>query len=87
MLHGKNSRVRTRFEPRVPEALVPGLAMLAGAEADFVYVRKMDDDEPYPDEWILRTDDPRFGRYAIPESKLKIVDSQPPRRDNDAASQ
>ena len=77
MLHRKNSRVRARFEPKVPEALFPELTPLVGTEADFVYVRKMDDDEPYPDEWMLRTDDPRFGRYTIPERDLELLDSQP----------
>ena len=87
MLHRKNARVRARFEPKVPEALVPELAVLAGTGADFVYLRKMDDDEPYPDEWILRADDPRFGRYTIPETELEIIDSQPPHRDGGKTSQ
>ena len=76
-LNRKNSRVHAQFHPKVPEALVYEVAKLAGTEADFVYVRKMDEDEPYPGEWILRADDPRFGRYTIPESDLKIVPSQP----------
>ena len=73
MSHRKNSKVHARFQPKVPEALVYKVAMLAGTEADFVYVRRMDDDEPYPGEWLLRADDPRFGRYTIPESDLDIV--------------
>ena len=86
MLHRKNSRVRARFEPRVPEALLPELAVLAGTEADFVFVRRMDDDEPYPDEWVLRAEDPRFGGYTIPESDLNILDIEPVRPDTGAPS-
>ena len=72
----KNSRVHARFQPKVPEALEYSVAMLAGTEADFVYVRKMDDDEPYPGEWLLRPEDPRFGGYIIPESDLDVVVSK-----------
>ena len=86
MLHRKNSRVRARFEPKVPEALLPELAVLAGTEANFVFVGRMDEDEPYPDEWIWRAEDPRFGRYTIPESDLTILNSKPPRRDAGQAS-
>ncbi len=53
------------------------VASLAGTEADFVYVRKMDEDEPYPGQWVLRADDPRFGRYKIPESELDIIRGLP----------
>ncbi len=73
MSHRENSRVHARFQPKVPEALVYKVAMMAGTEADLVYVRKMDDDEPYPGEWLLRPDDPRFGRYNIPERDLDVV--------------
>ncbi len=69
----QNLRVRAKFHPKVPRALVYEVARLAGTEADFVYVRKMDEDEPYPDEWVLRADDARFGRYTIPESELDII--------------
>ena len=69
----KNVRVRAQFLPEVPEALVSEVALLVGVEAEFIYVRKMDDDEPYPDEWILQADDPRFAGYNIPERDLKIV--------------
>ena len=86
MLHRKNSRVRARFEPKVPEALLPELAVLAGTEANFVFVRRMDDDEPYPDEWVLRAEDPRFGEYTIPESDLNIIGSEPARPDKGAPS-
>ncbi len=73
----QNSRVRAKFHPKVPEALVYGVASLAGTEANFVYVRKMDEDEPYPGQWVLRADDPRFGRYTIPESELDIIRGLP----------
>ncbi len=73
----QNSRVRAKFRPKVPEALVYRVARLAGTEADFVYVRRMDEDEPYPGQWVLRADDSRFGRYTIPESELDIIRGLP----------
>lgn len=77
MLRRKSSRVRARFEPKVPYAIVPRLARLVGAESDFTYIRRADEDEPYPDEWVLLSDDPRFAGYFIPERDLVLTDGQP----------
>jgi len=80
MLHRKDSRVRARFDPKVPEALLPKVAALAGTETYFTYARQMDEDEPYPDKWVLTADDPRFAGYVIPEIDLEIIGSSPSRR-------
>ena len=73
MSHRKSSRVRARFDPKIPYALVPDLAELAGIETDFTFVRKMDEDEPYPNEWLLRSDDRRLSGYVIPERDLTMT--------------
>jgi len=69
----RNLRVLARFEPRMMTDLMPALTRVVGAETVFTYTRQMDEDEPYPGEWVLKTDDQRFGNYWIPESDLKII--------------
>ena len=70
-------QVLARFQPRVVDDLMPGLAKVVGADAVFTYTRKMDEDEPYPGEWVLNTEDERFGDYWIPECDLKIIEECP----------
>ena len=65
--------VLARFQPRVVDDLMPGLARLIGTDTVFTYTRQMDEDEPFPGEWILKTDDERYGDYWIPESDLVII--------------
>lgn len=65
--------VRARFQPRMVDDLMPGLKQMVGAETVFTYTRQMDEDEPIPGEWILKTDDEHFGGYWIPESDLEIL--------------
>jgi len=76
----RNSRVRARFDPKIPYALVPRLAELAGIETDFTFVRKMDEDETYPGEWLLRADDRRLSGYVVPERDLMIIGNSPNHR-------
>jgi hypothetical protein len=66
-------KVLARFQPRVVEDLMPGLEKVIGTETVFTYTRQMDEDEPLPGNWILKTDDDRFGDYWIPESDLEII--------------
>jgi hypothetical protein len=33
----------------------------------------MDDDDPLPGEWVLKTEDERFGGYWIPERDLTVI--------------
>jgi hypothetical protein len=76
----RNLKVLARFRPRVVEDLMPGLAKVIGADSVFTYTRQMDEDEPLPGEWILKTDDDRFGDYWIPECDLQIIKQYPGRR-------
>ena len=57
--------------------LVPELIGVVGAEGVFTYTRKMDEDEPYAGEWVLKPDDPRFGNHWIPECDLQIIRQVP----------
>lgn len=66
-------KVLARFHPGVVDDLVPALEKVIDSEAVFTYTRQMDEDEPFPDEWILYTDDERFGGYWIPERDLQII--------------
>ena len=66
-------QVLARFHPGVADDLMPGLEKLIDTESVFTYARQMDEDEPFPDEWILKTDDERFGGYWIPERDLEII--------------
>ena len=70
--HG-NLKVLARFRPRVVGDLMPGLEKAVGTAAVFSYTRQMDEDDPIPGEWILKSDDERFGDYWIPESDLEII--------------
>jgi len=65
--------VVARFKPKVVDDLMPGLADVIGTDTVFTYARQMDEDEPLPGEWVLKTDDERFGDYWIPESDLEII--------------
>ena len=65
--------VVARFQPRVVDDLMPGLAKVVGTETVFTYTRQMDEDEPLPGEWVLKTGDERFGDYWIPECDLEII--------------
>ena len=69
----RNLHVLARFQPRVRDDLMPGLAEVIGTATVFTYMRQMDEDEPFPGNWVLKTDDERFGNYWIPESDLKII--------------
>ena len=69
--------VLARFQPRVVDDLMPGLAKAIGRDAVFTYTRQMDEDEPFPDEWVLKTDDEHFGGYWIPERDLEIIEACP----------
>ena len=73
-------KVLARFQPRVVEDLMPGLAKVIGTDSVFTYTRQMDEDEPLPGEWILEADDDRFGGYWIPECDLQIIREYPKRR-------
>ena len=57
--------VLSRFQPRVVDDLMQGLAKAIGSDAVFTYSRQMDEDEPFRGEWVLKTDDGRFGDYWI----------------------
>ena len=70
-------KVLARFQPRVDEDLMPGLEKVIGTDSVFTYTRQMDEDEPFPGEWILKTDDDRFGDYWIPECDLEIIEECP----------
>jgi len=65
--------VLARFRPRVVDDLMPGLEKVIGTETVFTYTRQMDEDEPLPGEWVLKTDDERFGDYWIPECDLEMI--------------
>jgi hypothetical protein len=72
--------VLARFQPRLVDDLMPGLAKLVGTETVFTYTRQMDEDEPFPGEWVLQTDDERFRNYWIPECDLEIINEHPGER-------
>ncbi len=47
---------------------------LVGTEAVFCYYKFVDDDDsPYSDQWLLTTEDQRFGDYCFPECDLEIL--------------
>ena len=66
-------QVVARFQPAVVDDLMPGLAQVIGTEAVFTYTRQMDEDEPFPGEWVLNAADERFGNYWIPERDIEII--------------
>lgn len=65
--------VLARFHPRVVTDLMPELTRVIDAETVFTYTRLMDEDEPFPGEWILTTADKRFGDYWIAERDLENI--------------
>ena len=70
----KNLKVVARFSPKITDDLEPELLGLIGAEAIFSYHKFVDDeDTPYADQWVLTTDDRRFGSFWFPESDLDIL--------------
>ena len=52
---------------------MPELVKVINAEAVFTYAWQMDEDDPRPGDWVLTTEDKRFGGYWIPESDLVII--------------
>ena len=73
MEKSSNLRVRARFQPHDVDALVPELVELVDTEAVFSYAWQMDEDEPFPGEWVLKTHDKRFANHWIPERDLAII--------------
>jgi len=70
----KDLRVLARFSPTNTDDLDSELINLVGAEAVFRYHRFVDDDDtPYSEQWVLTTDDKRFGDYSFPECDLEIL--------------
>ncbi|MEA2080115.1 MAG: hypothetical protein U9P00_09705 [Pseudomonadota bacterium] len=70
----KNLRVLARFSPKTTDDLEPELISLVGMEAEFSYQEEVDDDDtPYTDQWVLTTEDQRFGDYIFPECDLEIL--------------
>jgi len=73
MSRHRNSKVLARFSPRTADDLMPELVKVINAEAVFTYAWQMDEDDPRPGDWVLTTEDKRFGGYWIPESDLVII--------------
>jgi hypothetical protein len=70
----KNLRVVARFRPAVTDDLDPGLTRLVGTEAVFCYHKFVEeDDTPYSNQWVLTSEDSRFGDYWFPECDLEIL--------------
>jgi hypothetical protein len=70
----KNLRVLARFSPKTTDDLDAELINLVGTEAEFSYQEVVDDDDtPYTDQWVLTTEDQRFGDYSFPECDLEIL--------------
>jgi hypothetical protein len=70
----RNLRVIARFSPRITDDLEPGLVGLVGEEAVFSYHTFVDDDDtPYTNQWVLTSEDRRFGDFRFPESDLEIL--------------
>ena len=70
----KNLRVLARFSPKTTDDLESELTNLVGTEAVFCYHKFVDDDDsPYSDQWLLTTEDHRFGDYSFPEGDLEIL--------------
>jgi hypothetical protein len=73
MIRHKNSKVLARFNPKAADDLMPKLVQVIDTETVFTYAWQMDDDDPRPGEWVLTTEDERFGGHWIPESDLVII--------------
>jgi hypothetical protein len=70
----KKLRVLARFSPTNTDDLESELVNLVGAEAVFRYHMFNDDDgTPYSGQWVLTTEDQRFGNYLFPEYDLEIL--------------
>ena len=70
----KNLRVLARFSPRTTTDLEPELNQLIGTEAVFSYLRFVEEnDTPYSEQWVLTSEDQRFGDYWFPECDLVIL--------------
>lgn len=70
----RNLRVLARFSPRTTDDLDPDLLNLVGKDAVFSYHKFVDDeDTPYANQWLLTSEDRRFGEYWYPESDLEIL--------------
>ncbi|MGB5306585.1 MAG: hypothetical protein WBO06_12920 [Gammaproteobacteria bacterium] len=70
----KDLRVLARFRPLATDDLDPVLLSLVGAEAEFSYRELLDDDDtPYTGQWVLTTEDRRFGGYWFPECDLEVL--------------
>jgi hypothetical protein len=68
MKRHKNLRVLARFSPKTVDGLDSELTDLVGTEAVFSYHKYVDDDDsPYSDQWMLTTEDHRFGDYYFTE--------------------
>ena len=69
----RNLRVLARFRPMNTDDLHSELINLVGEEAEFRYHKFIDeDDTPYSGQWVLTTEDQRFGDYWFPEYDLEI---------------
>ena len=66
-------KILARFQPTAAIDLKPDLVKAVDAEALFTYAWQMDEDGPFPDEWVLKTADERFGDYWIPERDLTLI--------------
>ena len=70
----KNLRVLARFSPKTTDDLDLEMTNLVGTGAVFCYHKFVgDDDSPYSDQWLLTTEDQRFGGYCLPECDLDIL--------------
>ena len=70
----KNLRVLARFSPKTTDDLDSEMTNLIGTEAVFCYYKFVDDDDsPYFNQWLLTTEDQRFGDYCFPECDLEIL--------------
>jgi len=66
-------KVLARFQPMVTNDLMPELLKVIDVKAVFTYAWQMDEDDPLPGEWVLKTEDERFGGYWVPECDLMII--------------
>jgi len=70
----KDLRVLARFRPTNTDDLDSELINLVGTETVFCYHRFVEDnDTPYSEQWVLTTEDQRFGDYSFPECDLEIL--------------
>jgi hypothetical protein len=75
----RNLKVVARFSPRITDDLEPELVSLVGKEAVFSYHSFVDDDDtPYTNQWVLTSEDRRFGGFWFPETDLEILRESKP---------